>query len=155
ASLLDWLLPRRCGGCRALGAWLCARCAARVRWVEEPLCRRCGREVEFSGAGCGCRRRLRALARIRSAAAYEGPVERAIHRFRYEGWRVLAPTLAGLVAAHLAEEVPPGAAVVAVPLHPRRRRARGYNQSELLARELRTRLRLPAARGRLARVRDT
>ncbi len=45
--------------------------------------------------------------------------------------------------------------MVAVPLHPRRRRARGYNQSELLAAELRRRLRLAVPNGRLARVRDT
>jgi ComF family protein len=45
--------------------------------------------------------------------------------------------------------------LVAVPLHPRRQRARGYNQSELLARELRSRLGLVAPRGRLRRLRDT
>jgi ComF family protein len=90
-----------------------------------------------------------------SAAAYEGPLERAIHRFKYEGWRVLAPVLAGFVLEHLSAEARPGLAVVAVPLHPRRRRARGYNQSELLARELRARLGLAAPRGRLVRVRDT
>jgi ComF family protein len=111
--------------------------------------------VEFQGAGCGCRHRLRALWRARSAAAYEGPLEKAIHRFKYEGWRALAPVLAGLAADRLAVEIPPGAVIVAVPLHPRRRRARGYNQSELLAAELRSWLHLAAPDGRLCRQRDT
>lgn len=155
--LADWLLPPCCGSCRAHGAWLCDRCWAGVRPLEEPLCRRCGRELAFRGDSCACRLRLHALSRARSAAAYEGPLERAIHRFKYDGWRALAPTLAALIAERLAGEIPPGALMVAVPLHPRRQRRRGYNQSELIAAELRRRLRLaaPGAPGRVVRVRDT
>src|SRR5437588_8582557 len=161
--LIDLLLPPRCGSCRAVGAWLCHACLARVRPLTEPLCRRCGRELSFSGDSCGCRHRLRCLSRARSAAEYGGPLERAIHRFEYENWRALAPALARLAADQLAAEVPTGAALVAVPLHPRRQRGRGYNQSELLADELRHLLgprpggrgRSPAPPGRLVRLRDT
>lgn len=128
---------------------------ARIRFLEEPLCAKCGRELEFTGAQCGCRHRLRSLWRVRSAAAYDGPVEEAIHRFKYEGWRALAPALAGLCVGHLAADAPPGGVVVAVPLHPRRRRARGYNQAELLAAELRRRLGLGRPYGSLARLKDT
>lgn len=59
------------------------------------------------------------------------------------------------MAERLAAEAEPDLLLVAVPLHRRRQRARGYNQSELLAAELRRRLRLPAPAGRLVRVRDT
>jgi ComF family protein len=152
---LDWLMPPRCGGCRRLGGWLCARCLQRVRRLEEPLCPRCGRETEFSTAGCGCRERLRALKRARAAAAYEGPLESAIHRFKYEGWRSLAPALASLLADRLAVEGLPAALLLAVPLHERRLRSRGYNQSELLASELRCRFGLPGRSGLLVRLRDT
>jgi ComF family protein len=144
-----------------------------VRALEEPLCPRCGRELEQVRADCGCRPRLRSLARIRSAAAYEGPLERALHRFKYEGWRSLAPALAGIVTARLQPpaRLPPPARrpspagqpagqprdawLVAVPLHRRRQRERGYNQSALLARELRRAWALDPAPGRLLRVRDT
>ena len=152
---LDWLLPPRCGSCRSLGSWLCDPCRARIRRLSEPLCARCGRELEFAGAGCGCRSRLRWLARAAAAGAYEGPLEKAIHRFKYEGWRALAPALADLVVDRLAGEAAAGPLVVAVPLHRRRQRARGYNQSELLAADLRARLGLAAPPGRLVRLRDT
>ncbi|MEA2643644.1 MAG: hypothetical protein QOG08_670, partial [Chloroflexota bacterium] len=69
-----------------------------MRRLEEPLCRRCGVEVESAQKHCGCRARLRSLSRLRSAVAYEGPVELAIHRFKYEGWRRLAGPLAQLLA---------------------------------------------------------
>jgi ComF family protein len=159
--LVDWLLPPRCGSCHAVGAWLCPACLAGIRPLREPLCRRCGRELSFAGDSCGCRHRLRALARARAAADYRGPLERAVHRFKYEGWRALAPALAALAADRLAGEVPAGALLVAVPLHRRRQRRRGYNQSELLAVELRRRLRLagPGSAGTpagcLLRLRDT
>ncbi|MGH7910570.1 MAG: double zinc ribbon domain-containing protein [Candidatus Dormibacteraceae bacterium] len=79
-ALLDWLLPPRCGWCGALGARLCPRCRALIRPLEEPICAHCGRELEVRGERCTCRRRLRSLDAVRSAAAYEGPLERAIHR---------------------------------------------------------------------------
>ncbi|HZU17251.1 MAG TPA: double zinc ribbon domain-containing protein [Candidatus Dormibacteraeota bacterium] len=151
---LDWLLPPRCGGCGALGTWLCLRCRRDIEAPRWPRCERCGHELEFVGAGCGCHRHLRALSRLRSAALYEGPLERAIHRFKYEGWRALGPTLAELLVEP-GRDRPPGAWVVAVPLHPARRRRRGYDQAEILAAHLRRRCRAPAPPGRLVRLRDT
>ena len=154
-SWLNWLLPPRCGSCGKLGSWLCAPCRSRVRRLEEPLCPRCGRELEFSSANCGCRARLRALKRSRAAAAYEGPLERMISRFKYEGWTCLAATLAGLMAERVAVDGVPAGLLLAVPLHERRLRSRGYNQSELLARELRRRFDISGESGWLVRSRDT
>ena len=139
---LGWLLPPRCGGCRRLGDWLCESCQRLLRRLQEPLCPRCGCELEFESANCGCRDRLRALTGARSAAAYEGPLERAIHRFKYEGWRCLAPTLSNLIAERLALDGLSVGLLLSVPLHPSRLRHRGYNQAELLARELRRQLEL-------------
>ncbi|TMC76617.1 MAG: ComF family protein [Chloroflexi bacterium] len=140
--LLDFLLPPRCGGCRAVGSWLCERCRSRIRRLEEPLCRRCGAELPSARRDCGCRARLKSLSRLRSAVAYEGPIERAVHRFKYEGWRRLAAPLALLIAERLAVEGVGARWVVSVPLHPERLSQRGFNQAELLAGELRRRLRL-------------
>jgi ComF family protein len=154
-DLLQVLLPPRCGGCRAVGSWLCARCRTRIRRLEEPLCRRCGVEVESARIECGCRSRLRSIARLRSAAAYEGPIEQAIHRFKYQGWRRLAGPLALLMAERLAVEGLAAGFALAVPLHPSRQRERGFNQADLLARELRLRLALAAPTGELGRTRRT
>jgi ComF family protein len=138
-----------------VGSWLCEGCRARIRRLEEPLCRRCGVEVESARSGCGCRARLRSLTRLRSAVAYEGPIEPAVHRFKYEGWKRLAAPLAQLMAERLAVEGVAARLLVAVPLHPDRRRLRGYNQSELLARELSKLLALASPPGVLVRTRAT
>jgi ComF family protein len=155
SPLVDIVLPPRCGGCRMVGSWLCGRCRSRIRRLEEPLCRRCGAEVESTRNDCGCRSRLRSLTRLRSAAAYEGPLEMAIQRFKYQGWRRLAGPLALLLAERLVIEGLAARWAVAVPLHTSRLRQRGFNQSELLVRELRRRLSLSTLPGELVRTRAT
>ena len=153
--LIDLVLPPRCGGCHRPGSWLCEACRRRIRRLEEPLCRKCGAELEPDATGCGCRSRLRALTRLRSAASYEGPLETALHRFKYQGWRRMAAPLAHLLAERVVIEGLAASLVVAVPLHPQRRRQRGFNQSELLARELKRSLALRDPPGRLLRLRPT
>ncbi len=82
-------------------------------------------------------------------------MELALKRFKYDGWRRLAAPLAELIAERLVAEGLAAAWAVAVPLHPARQRRRGFNQSELLARNLRARLQLRAPPGRLKRIRAT
>ena len=153
--LLDIVLPPRCGGCHLPGSWLCEICRRRMRRLQEPLCRRCGAELESSRAACSCKGRLRALTRLRSAVAYEGPVESAVHRFKYQGWRRLAAPLAYLLAERVVVEGLAATMVVPVPLHAARERQRGFNQSELLAVELKRALALRAPAGHLVRIRPT
>ena len=153
--VLDLVLPPRCGGCRKVGTWLCGGCRARIRRLEEPLCGRCGAEVESARRQCGCERRLRSLTRLRSAVAYEGPAEAAVHRFKYQGWRRLAGPLAQLMAERLAIEGVAAPWAMAVPLHQLRLRQRGFNQAELLAAEVRRRLKLLVPPGELVRTRST
>ena len=154
-ALLDWLLPPRCGGCGALGSWFCPACRTLIRPLREPICALCGRELEVRGEACRCRRRLRALEAVRSAAAYEGPLERAIHRLKYQGRRPLARVLAELLVVRFEPFLQPEAILLPVPLHRRRRRQRGFNQSRLLVDELRRAWPAGSARGRLVRCRDT
>jgi ComF family protein len=111
--------------------------------------------VESARNDCGCRARLRSLTRLRSAAAYEGPLEMAIQRFKYQGWRRLAGPLALLMAERLVIEGLAAPWAVAVPLHSSRLRQRGFNQSELLVRQLRRRLSLSMPPGELVRTRAT
>jgi len=112
-------------------------------------------ELESAQKQCGCRGRLKALARLRSAVAYEGPIELAVQRFKYDGWRRLAGPLAVLLAERLAIEGLGAQWVLPVPLHPDRRRQRGFNQADLLVRELSRRLRLGRPPGELVRTRAT
>jgi len=79
------------------------------------------------------------MAGIRAARAvwpYEGNVREIVRRYKYNGLRSLAPVLALEMANVLHEWSPAIDLIVHVPVHPARLRERGFDQSELLAREI-------------------
>ena len=63
--------------------------------------------------------------------------------------------LGGLLAAYLDTHKLPGETLVPVPLHHRRLRSRGYNQSQLLAKEAGKLLDMPVREGLLKRAKDS
>ena len=146
----DILFPPRCPGCHRRGTWLCAACARVTPFVEAPRCPRCGDPMSL---GCRCDDLPVSLDRLRSALWYEGWVPTAIQWFKYEGESARASFFAGYLTEELADLLPVDA-LVAVPLHRRRERSRGYNQSAALARELGRRSGIATARP-LARERNT
>ena len=132
-SLLDLLFPPRCGGCGGYGAAWCSACAGTLRPPSAS-----------------------SLAGIPLVAAgrFDGPLQRAIHTYKYRPRPQLASVLAQpLQRATLAAGVSLSA-LTFVPLHPRRQRERGFNQAERLAAELSSALRIPLVAG-LTRVRAT
>ncbi len=85
----------------------------------------------------------------------QGLVRDAVHRFKYGNLRAAAPELGELLAGYLAAHPIAGDVLAPVPLHPRRLRSRGYNQSELLAVELGKLTGLPVEKGLLERRKNT
>lgn len=66
----------------------------------------------------------------------DGVIRQAIHELKYRNLRALAVPLSKLLRDYLVANPVPGEVLVPVPLHRKRLRERGYNQSGLLAREL-------------------
>jgi ComF family protein len=60
-------------------------------------------------------------------------VREAVHQLKYRNLRALAPLLSGLLNDYMKTYPVPGEVLVPVPLHRKRLRERGYNQSRLLA----------------------
>ncbi len=82
-------------------------------------------------------------------------MRQAILQFKYHNFKALALPLAQLLAEYLAAKPLPAENIVPVPLHPRRLRGRGYNQSALLAWELGKLTNLTVVEDTLLRLRDT
>jgi ComF family protein len=89
------------------------------------------------------------------AAIYEGTARAAIHALKYHGQRRVAAPLAALMAATWRASGARADVIVPVPLHASRARQRGFNQANLLARELARDLGIPLRRDALTRVRPT
>ncbi len=89
-----------------------------------------------------CRLGLNGFDQVYSFGAYESVLRKLIHVFKFEGVRTLQRPLGALLAQALPRETSFDA-VVPMPLHWRRRWQRGFNQSELLAREIARRWSVP------------
>jgi len=88
------------------------------------------------------------------------PVEPAasiVHAFKYAGWGKVADEMADRMSRLSWPEdvVEERAGIVPIPLAPARKRERGYNQSELLARGLSKRWRIPVWESVVVRSRET
>jgi ComF family protein len=119
-----------------------------------PFCPRCGKP-QASGIVCAsCRQRPTQLDGARSAFRFDEAIRKAIHQLKYRNLKAISACLAELLADYLRENPLPGEALIGVPLHPRRLKERGYNQSSLLAEELGRRTGLPVIEGCLFRIKQ-
>jgi ComF family protein len=125
----------------------CPGCWERSPRIVRPFCTVCGRPHSgmvgydtVANFPCErCRRQgPRPFRRTYAAALYEGPVEEAVKLLKFHHRRRFARPLGDLMAEFAVREMDRGCYdyLVPVPLHKVRERARGFNQSRLLAQEV-------------------
>lgn len=122
-ALLDLLYPPKCPFCGHIlergEDLICILCQRDLPWTDGP-----GPAVE------GCEVCL-------SPLHYRDGVRRAVHRYKFKGGAARAELFGGLMAQCLTDRMDGTADLVTwVPLHPRRKKRRGYDQAELLARRV-------------------
>jgi ComF family protein len=134
SALLDLLLPPVCPGCGREGAPICPACLGALRRrLEEPPGVPVGLPFELPAG----------LVQLEWCSAFSGPARAALHALKYDGERRLAPVLGGLLAERWRQAGVRADLVAFVPVHEARRRERGFDQAELLARAAASSLRLP------------
>ncbi len=154
------LLPTVCLVCGAAGTAkldLCVGCQADLPH-NRLACQVCALPLSVGEAGCctRCRTHLPAYDRVFAPFCYQAPVDFLIRRLKFNGRLSHARLLGELFALALAERGGPWPdCLVPVPLHPRRLRARGFNQALELARPVARSLNLPLLAEALHRVRHT
>lgn len=142
-TALDLLFPCWCLGCGKEGSLICPACRRKLPAITSPICPRCGKP-QAGGILCpACSSHQYSIDGVRSPFRFEGVIRQAIHQFKYRNLRAIVEPLAELLGDYLTTHPVPGEVLVPVPLHRKRLRERGYNQSELLARELGKLVKLP------------
>ncbi len=149
-AVIGWIYPPVCGACeipisgeRQLEVpFLCEECQSTLVPVGRHYCAVCGQGYELTGmtpfrcANCGDREL--AVDFVVSAYRGTGVSKGLMHHFKYGKQRHLARLFGVLLDEVWRDERLRERDwwVVPVPLHPRRQRGRGFNQSHELAREL-------------------
>ena len=141
------LLPSECRICnrtltRLSRIPVCNQCLDSLAPADVAACAVCGEVLGFHLAGsellCGvCRRTHPRFDFAVSFGSYDGELRRLVHLLKYEQLRPAANLLGAKLAEVLKRREFGGdcpALVIPVPLHPSKRRQRGFNQSELIAR---------------------
>lgn len=148
---LDLLFPPVCVGCRRIGRWICERCWDLSPFIPDGGCERCGKPSTTPlCTTCGSGAFL--LHRVNAVMLHEGIGREAVRTLKFHE-RFSIKDLMGRLMAEVA--VPDAEVVVPVPLHPSRRRERGYDQARLLARVVAHQLSLPCDHTTLLRQRKT
>ncbi len=159
--IIDYLFPALCIVCdkpRPRGEkWLCRECEAALiknNRYRDP-CPRCAANRTLGP--CECRPDIDfPFDRAYSLFDFDDPVRSVLHHVKYAGKKHLAFDLARRFSPLAQQDFFEGIdGVVAVPLHASRRRKRGYNQADYLARGLAEGRGLPLIEGVLTRVRKT
>jgi ComF family protein len=151
-AALDLFFPQKCLGCGEEGELLCINCQKHLPRIQPPVCPKCGKPQSSDILCPGCVNWKSHIDGIRSPLRFDGVVREAVHQLKYKNLRSLARPLALLLTEYLINNPIPFEVLVPVPLHNKRLRERGYNQSYLLASELGKRLDMPTVDDTLRRV---
>jgi competence protein ComFC len=161
AALGDLLLPPACAVCNNLldhgGAVVCPDCLCGFEALSGPVCDRCGQPYPGAGRCPDCRDEAGHLDKIRSVYAYGGPLQEAVLNLKLNKKTRLAPFFADQIARADIDglDLEGRDLLVPVPLHQGRQAARGFNQSQLIARRLSPLVNVPVAPFHLKRTRPT
>lgn len=137
---------------------VCRPCAGRIQYIREPRCRRCGKQLEDDArVFCGdCARKPHVFDSGLALYDYRSMCK-SIYRFKYADRCEYAAFYARDIYRHFKTDIAmmDADAIIPVPLHASRKRARGYNQAELVARELSVLTRIPVYPDLVRRVKKT
>ena len=127
------------------GDALCEAC--RLDFIES-CCRICGRKIDNLAELCDkcMEHEPHQFELAKSSVTFDNTARRLIYGFKYGGARYLAKFMAqSMVKTAQKNGFTDAGLITFVPLHSKRQRKRGYNQSELLAESLSVMLSIPCA----------
>lgn len=161
-SIFDILCPKTCPMCDKILAKdkkICTECERKLVYIFEPKCKKCGKELEDERKEyCGdCSVKKHYFKTGIAAFKYNGMISKSIYKFKYHNRRSYAAFYGDAISNVYENDILRWNAdvIIPVPIHYKRRVKRGYNQAELVARELGDKLNISVDEKYLFRVANT
>ncbi len=154
------LYPQTCCFCGKVSKEkICSACADQVVYIEEPRCKRCGKPICYEEKELchDCQENPAYYDQGKNVWLHKGPVKWSVYRFKYHNRRIYGEFYAEEMYRLYKDKLSDWGieVIIPIPLHPKRRRKRGYNQAELLARHLGKLSGIPVETKAVVRVQDT
>ena len=133
--ILDTLFPISCISCDKPGEWLCEKCLNKVSLKTQQVCPYCEKKITPNGYTCfDCKEKF-SLDGLLVAASYKDKIiSTIIHLYKYRFVQDFSRILGDIMLRSIRHsEIPLPDIIIPIPLHKRRLRYRGFNQSELIA----------------------
>ena len=149
-GILEILYPARCPVCHNIlkgKDGICPDCRKGLHYIKEPKCKKCGKQIEKAEQEY-CRDCMRFPHSFDQGAAvfsYDDTMRRSVSMFKYHNRREYAKVYAAEMYRHcryFLQQASPDV-ILPVPVHSRKKRERGFNQAELVAKELGKLMRVP------------
>lgn len=139
-KILDILFPKKCLGCNRANTYFCPFCFNEIEIYKNNYCFLCGKPTNQANICCN-----NLINKIIVAVEYKDPIIRKIIKnFKYKYIKELKIPLSKFLIASLENiEKPIDYIIIPIPLHKKRQRQRGFNQSELLAQEISKHFNIP------------
>jgi len=160
--ILDILFPRFCLRCQKEGDWICSGCLSTIDILEYQYCPFCMQKI--SEENICPKHENKNLDKLFFAVSYEDPlIRKAIKKFKYPPFlRELTPYFCYLIISHfllienktILENID-NSFLVPVPISSFKKRWRGYNQSEEIAKQLSISLKIPVLINNLIKTKRT
>lgn len=161
--VINLLYPEVCPVCMEIlrkgGSGICMSCRKKLNYIKNPRCLKCGKQIDSEEESfcCDCTKRRHAFVQGIGVWGYTKEISRSIYAFKYHNQRDFARIYAeelyrccGNIINEWHAQV-----LIPVPLHKDRMRKRGYNQAQLIAKELGRLINLPTDETLLVRNRKT
>ncbi len=118
------------------GEYFCQECQDELPLLEGKICEHCGRALKRAQNYCTtCKGKLTSIDKARSVYSYEKPINTLVKKMKYYNGRFLAQAFATELSNVYFKNYFNADVVVFVPATKKSLKKRGFNQSELLAKQ--------------------
>lgn len=161
--MIEWLFPRRCPVCGEIitpvGSLICRDCVKKLSPVRQPSCKKCGKELlhERMELCADCIRHPHTFDSGAALLNYNDAAKESMAAVKYKNKREYLDFYAEAMARRFERQIRDWKpeVLIPIPIHPSRRRKRGFNQAEELARRLGKHWKIPVETRLLRRNKRT